>query len=410
VWPSERWTKAAIIIGAAYLVVVIALPVLIFFSAETPPPAPPSVSPSLTPLPQSPAGSSAAPATAPTAAPVSPSPPAPSMPTTSTPAAPTAVGQPKPKDGWDKVQAISGYFAAGAIALLSVVATSIFAERTRRTTDTRAQDTLAVSRAAALGNLVPHLSSDSPVVRRNALIALEVLGHRQLFLDLATTIGDEAAVSAVAHSVISEDTRTDRPGPEARVALTELVSAQAQSTFRIGVSEDRIVGTAFITLAPHVVVTTAHVVGDIRLPPPIGRNFTLTKPHGPSVQCALSYVDQHEDVAVLIAPEPVGPSLQLAPRDSYNVSSEVIRIHGDGRVDPGTVLGPWEEATKLPGSDNIVTTIASRPGDSGAPVFDPAGHVVGMVRAYTRGDEFTVLIPAHVIEQVLQPTIGSVPV
>jgi hypothetical protein len=73
-----------------------------------------------------------------------------------------------------------------------------------------------------------------------------------------------------------------------------------------------------------------------------------------------------------------------------------VRTHGNGLVDAGMILGVAAEFANLPGSDKLLINIRSVPGDSGAPVFDPAGRVVGMVQASNPGFEnpYTVLIPA----------------
>jgi hypothetical protein len=56
------------------------------------------------------------------------------------------------------------------------------------TSDDRARETIQISPATALRNLVPHLASTDSRIREAALIAVDSLGHKDFFLQLAKAL------------------------------------------------------------------------------------------------------------------------------------------------------------------------------------------------------------------------------
>ena len=189
-------------------------------------------------------------------------------------------------------------------------------------------ETLEMSRSATLANLVPHLASNDSEVRKNALIVLETLGYREDFLSLATTIGGEAGLGAVAKTVAAETVRGGVP-ESARLALADLVSLQANATFSVSL-DDAKRGSAFIAGSPDVVVTAADVLKGWSSE----STLTLHSSRGDySVQAQVLLLDEEADLAVIKAPAPLGAPLPLLTDIDYG--EEVIRTLGDGRVDVG---------------------------------------------------------------------------
>jgi S1-C subfamily serine protease len=131
------------------------------------------------------------------------------------------------------------------------------------------------------------------------------------------------------------------------------------------------------------VVTNAHVVA--------GETDTTVEVRGqpPSLSASVVDFDPHDDIAVLRVPALSQPPLVLAADPRPGTAAAILGYPLDGPFDaePGrlgqTQLVSTEDAY---GNGPVLRTIASlrgrvRPGNSGGPIVDAAGRVVGTVFA-----------------------------
>jgi S1-C subfamily serine protease len=141
-----------------------------------------------------------------------------------------------------------------------------------------------------------------------------------------------------------------------------------------------------IPLGNGYVVTNAHVVSGTGM-------HTIQKPEGTSFRADVVFFDAEKDVAVLYAPGFTAPGLSFGPADR-GTQGAVIGYPG-GQVEQ-TVAAVVDGTVMAEGRDiyneNLVTRqifvlqATVRPGNSGGPLLDLQGHVLGMVFATSAGD------------------------
>jgi S1-C subfamily serine protease len=140
------------------------------------------------------------------------------------------------------------------------------------------------------------------------------------------------------------------------------------------------VGSAFL-VAPDAVVTSLHVVMD-------ARRVRLTLPNGKRISTKKAWVlDPTRDVAVLyVNPKDIAEArltpLALAPEETVRpVTSEpVVFTNGwTGGVQHSTAGQHYPDMTLEPGEGLWISANPVRPGDSGGPLLDPYGRVLGVV-------------------------------
>jgi len=141
-------------------------------------------------------------------------------------------------------------------------------------------------------------------------------------------------------------------------------------------------GTGFL-VAPGLLATNSHVIDDEFI-----GNLQILFPsteqpdHGP-FPAELLYEDRKRDLAFLALGSKL-PALKVANAFKYRKGEDVTVIGnpGDG---PDQVLenaisrGVMSTKVVIDGQDFYQLSIAVNPGNSGGPVFDPAGRVIGVV-------------------------------
>ena len=157
--------------------------------------------------------------------------------------------------------------------------------------------------------------------------------------------------------------------------------------------EDGQHGTGWL-LTPGVIVTAAHVVSD-------SERVTVRQAAAPALSAAVAGIDERRDVALLrydAAATPLGTGaapLVLGDADINDVAGELLALgySGSGVKGDGTVGSPKANAGILSQITNFGAQSYGRnlemdapidPGDSGGPVLNTSGEVVGMVRAAAR--------------------------
>ena len=157
--------------------------------------------------------------------------------------------------------------------------------------------------------------------------------------------------------------------------------------------EDGQHGTGWL-LAPGVIVTAAHVVSD-------SERVTVRQAAAPAFSAAVAGMDERRDVALLRydpATTRLGTGaapLDLGDGDINDVAGELLALgySGSGVKSDGAVGSPKANAGILSQITNFGPQSYGRnlemdapidPGDSGGPVLNTQGEVMGMVRAAAR--------------------------
>ena len=139
------------------------------------------------------------------------------------------------------------------------------------------------------------------------------------------------------------------------------------------------IGTGYI-------VTNAHVVSGTS-------RHTIVTPSGAQMQGTVVYFDPQRDVAVLYVPDFKGASLTFAPA-GRGTKGAVIGYPGglSEKVVPAVVDGRIIAEGRDIYNSSVVTRqifviqASVRPGNSGGPLIDLDGHVLGLVFATSAGD------------------------
>ncbi len=141
-----------------------------------------------------------------------------------------------------------------------------------------------------------------------------------------------------------------------------------------------------IPLGNGFVVTNAHVVSGTT-------SHGIQKPDGTTLRADVVYFDPEKDVAVLYAPGFTEAGLTFGPA-TRGTEGAVIGYPGgqSERVVPAVVDGTWNAEGRDIYNENLVTRqifvlqAEVRPGNSGGPLLDLQGRVLGMVFATSASD------------------------
>lgn len=141
-------------------------------------------------------------------------------------------------------------------------------------------------------------------------------------------------------------------------------------------------GTGFL-VGPGLVATNAHVVDDEFISNLEVRFPSADAAHQGPVPAELLYEDARRDLAFLAVKTDLNP---LRVADSYKFrKGEEITVIGSPGIGDGVVLenaisrGVMSTKVSLEGKEFYQLGIAVNPGNSGGPVFDSSGRVIGVV-------------------------------
>lgn len=173
-------------------------------------------------------------------------------------------------------------------------------------------------------------------------------------------------------------------------------------------SEDGI-GTGFIVDSTGLIVTNSHVVND-----PSGE-YSVVLSDGSTYDVTKVNLDETTDLAIIEIVAKDLPEVSLGDSSSLNVGQTAIAIgNALGRfsntVTVGVVSGVARELSASGGSgglktyeDVIQTDAALNPGNSGGPLLNSAGQVIGINVATTYGaDNISFAIPVNTLKPILE--------
>ena len=165
-------------------------------------------------------------------------------------------------------------------------------------------------------------------------------------------------------------------------------------------------GAGTIWHADGLVLTNAHVVR--------GQRPTVVLANGRELPARVLALDAKHDLAALMVEASGLPMLALGESRNLVPGQVVIAIGHPwgvlGAVTAGVVIGvgdAWSDGP-LNGRELIATDLPLRPGNSGGPLLDAAGRLVG-INAMVTGPNVSYAVPAHVAKAFLVETLGARP-
>lgn len=155
-------------------------------------------------------------------------------------------------------------------------------------------------------------------------------------------------------------------------------------------------GTGWVANAHGLVVTNLHVVG-------FHASVELRLADGTSARGRVVYADLRNDIAFVAPRQPLGPApLRLGDARSLSHGDEVVAIgHPLGlasSVTRGVVSAP---SRSVRGVEHVQTDAALNPGNSGGPLVDLDGCVVGVNTRVASGQNLGFAIPVHAFADAL---------
>ncbi len=202
----------------------------------------------------------------------------------------------------------------------------------------------------------------------------------------------------------------DAPQPE-QTTDSNAVEAAGQSVVQVYGTADQCAqnqtGSGFVA-ASGLVVTNAHVVAGVDQPVVQTRDGRVYQAH------AIQY-DDASDLAVLYAPDlPEAPlSLSNTVERGQQVSFAGYPLGGPYTVRPATIQGeafaPVQNVTTGDTLSRSIIQIAGRveQGNSGGPLLDANGNVVGVIFAKAVEGEAGYAIPMEQVTDILEAAAGS---
>jgi S1-C subfamily serine protease len=160
------------------------------------------------------------------------------------------------------------------------------------------------------------------------------------------------------------------------------------------------VGAGFVFASPRHIATAFHVVA-------LGRDITVVFHDGRKVTADVVATDPDHDLAILQLAEPAGAAPLVASSAPIGLGTPVLTI-GHPRALLGSTDGPykgllgWTPSHGMvirQGAELLQIDGALNPGDSGGPVLDSAGRVVG-VASRTRGEGLHFAVPVARLQEL----------
>ncbi|WP_026370782.1 S1C family serine protease [Kallotenue papyrolyticum] len=166
-------------------------------------------------------------------------------------------------------------------------------------------------------------------------------------------------------------------------------------------------GAGIVWRADGIVLTNHHVLGS--------RSATVVLDDDRQVAATVIARDPVLDLAALQVDAAALPVAQIGPSEQARVGELVLAVGHPwgqrGTVTLGIIsaLGAIEVAWRRSPAEYLRSDVQLAPGNSGGPLLDAQGRVIG-INAMIFGGDLSVAIPAHIAEQFLRIAEGRRPV
>lgn len=190
------------------------------------------------------------------------------------------------------------------------------------------------------------------------------------------------------------------------------LTSEAQRTLVQIMDGSGSIGAGTIWHSDGLIVTNAHVVtefdrrGLMRM-----RSLAVILPDGRQLPASVLAVDVDKDLAALAVNASGLPTVEPGESEALRPGEWVMALgHPWGVRDAltaGVVIGAGDHLPEMqPGREWIALNLKLRPGHSGGPLVNTAGHVVGM-NTMISGPEVGFAVPTHVIKAFLRDALGK---
>lgn len=200
--------------------------------------------------------------------------------------------------------------------------------------------------------------------------------HNTLFM----AVGLAATIGLLVASPPSPASAQEAPAAEAAppgVDVEKLAKDTRKSLVAITVEgrdgKQQGMGTGFVISADGLIATNLHVIGEarpIRVQFPDGKSFDVIEVHAS---------DRGLDLAVLKIDAQELPALALGRGDALRQGQAVVMMGNPQGLKYSVVSGVVSGTRKFEGREMIQLAVPVEPGNSGGPVVDERGEVIGIV-------------------------------
>jgi hypothetical protein len=299
----------------------------------------------------------------------------------------------KPKDIWDKLNAVSGLISGGLVAAIGIIATYLYNERQRKNAEAQKLREIAILQVQTVQSFMPQLQSGQPKEVEAALLAITALGNAQLATELAAIYRTEGAISALSKIASSPNRAV---AEQAEKSLEVLFNSLTETVVLVSGSKDKKRGgCGFFVSQDGLLVTPEFVVADLE---DIVVSFK-------GVDYNAKLVSEHtktKEGLVLLKVEnasfPVLPILEQVPVEA---GEDVFILGRDWRQEAWAFSAGEVEGYTIQGSGEryIRVKVVIHPGYAGAPVINRKSEVVGVV--IMKDDASAYLIPVETVFKLI---------
>ncbi|HOD01116.1 MAG TPA: trypsin-like peptidase domain-containing protein [bacterium] len=220
----------------------------------------------------------------------------------------------------------------------------------------------------------------------------------------------EGPVEIVNQKIVQEESETISVVDKVSPAVVSIVVKTTDFDIFSGFTDtyESGIGTGFIVDSNGLIITNSHVVND-----PNGEYSVVLK-DGTTYSVDKIHLDEYSDIAILEITARNLPTVEFGDSDSLKVGQKAIAIGNalgrfDNTVTVGVISGTAREVQASSGFgqrktyENVIQTDAAlNPGNSGGPLLNSSGQVIGVNVATTLGAEnIGFAIPVNVVKPIL---------
>jgi serine protease Do len=206
--------------------------------------------------------------------------------------------------------------------------------------------------------------------------------------------------------------------------MGDVIDVVRRSLVRVNYGEGNGAGT--IWHSDGLIITNAHVVGGLdeirqRRDPRFRRTYGMYRTAEPTLNVTLAdgtvhpakllAMDAERDIAALSIEAESLPTVQLGDSRKLKAGQWVFAVGHPwgvvGAASGGIVIGTGTDLPEITnGRDWIVMNLKVRPGNSGGPLVDASGKLVGINTLLT-GRQVGAAVPVHAVTQFLKDALGT---
>jgi len=242
-------------------------------------------------------------------------------------------------------------------------------------------------------------------------VGFDIVTRLKMYKELLSGFREPAA-PIVRQSIVEEESTTidvvTKVSPAVVSVVVSTLNYDPFSDLPPEQSQEEGIGTGFIVAANGLIVTNSHVVNSV------DGEYSVVLSTGTTYKVSRVHFDEQSDLAILEVDARGLPVVELGDSDSVRVGQKAIAIgNALGRfsntVTVGVVSGVARGLTAVGGlgesktyENALQTDAALNPGNSGGPLLNSAGQVIGINVATTRGaDNIGFAIPVNTLKPIL---------